>query len=100
MGKKNRILPFIFLSIIALIPNLSFAYPFLTKSKILKELGAQILVGENQDDAIVFDKDVLREYHVPTDGSGAYLITSNGLIALKAKVDWTWVDLGRTEASD
>ena len=85
MVRKYQILLCIFLSIFSLTPSTSFAYPFLTKSNILKELGAQILVGENQDDAIVFDKEVLKEYHVSIDGSGSYLITTNGLIPLKGK---------------
>jgi len=85
MGRKNKILLFIFIAIIALIPCTSSAYPFLTKSKILKELGVQILVGENQADAIVFDKDVLKEYDVPIDGSGSFIITANGIVPLKGK---------------
>ena len=86
MIRKMQFL-FLVIFIVALTsPAKSLAYPFLTKSKILKNIGAQILVGEDQGDAIVFDKDVLMEHKVPADGSGSYLITSNGLKPLEGKV--------------
>ena len=85
MNIKNQIQIGIFLFISAILPATSSSYPFLTKSAILKELGAQILIAENQSDAIVFDKDILKEYHVPVDGSDTYLISTNGLIPMKGK---------------
>lgn len=71
--------------VLALTPSLSSAYPFLTKSKILRDLGIQILVGENQADAIVFDKAVLKKYGVPADGTDTYLIARKGLRSLRGR---------------
>ena len=85
MEVKIQIMIITFLSIFICTPSNTTAYPFLTKSKILNQIGAQILVGEKQEDAIVFDKDVLKEYHVPIDGKGTYLITSKGLVSMEGK---------------
>jgi len=76
---------FLLISISLIFPATSIAFPFLTKSRILKNIGAQILVGENQNDAVVFDEDILRKYQVPTDGSNTFLISSDGLQSLKGK---------------
>lgn len=76
---------FAFLLILTVFSNVVFAYPFLTKSKILKEFGLKIMIGEIQNDAIVFDKDVLKKNNVFANGSNSFLITSSGIKPLKDK---------------
>ena len=85
MGNFKILVLFIALASIVASSSTSFAYPFLTKSKLLKQLGAQILISEDQGDAIVFDKRILKEHNVPVDGRDTYLITSNGLVSMEGK---------------
>lgn len=75
----------LFFVCLLILPSVATAEQFLTNSNILKAKGIQIFVGENHDDAVVFDKDVLKKYNISKDGTNLFLITSNGLIPLKGK---------------
>lgn len=88
--RRNKLVQrFLFFFVIGLImlPTKTPAYPFLTKSQILKAKGIRIFVGENQNDAIVFEKEVMEKNGIPKDGSNTFLITSNGLYPLEGMTE-------------
>lgn len=85
MRNKNIFNLLAILIILSTISDKTYAYPFLTKSKLLKTLGAQILISESHDNYIVFDKSILTEYNVPLDGQDTYLISDDGLVPMAGK---------------
>lgn len=85
MGNFKITVLFIALASVVASYSTASAYPFFSKSKLLKQLGAQILISEDQADALVFDKTILKDHNVPVDGRDTYLITSKGLVPMEGK---------------